>query len=542
MITAAGYVRVSTEEQSREGWSLGEQRRQIEAHVAEQGWELGECYEDAGFSGLTAARPSYQRLLDDAAERRYEVLVVWRTDRLGRDTVERLTAEASLARAGVRVVSLTEADIDSDGAEAPLLRAIRAGMAEMESRVIGKRAAAGLLAVARSGRPPCGPPPCGYRSVGSGRDHKWVIHEPEAELVRAVYAMYVGGLGQNSIARKLTADGRRTRRGATFGVRAVSTMLQNPVYRGFVHLNGQVYPGLHEPIVDEASWEAARTLREARQSTPGRGRGRPPVGRHVYVGGLLRCGRCGCSMSPRTKPNGSEWYRCTKRHAYGPERCDMPDISRRRVDEQTLVSFEACLFDAEGTLDSIRAEGKRRAAEALALAAQAESEATIAEERLSRVRRDYQDGRIEAEDWADQRDQLEAEQDAARAEAARHQQHAAALTDEVKALDADAELQRTVIELRETIAGRIEATESIQALRVALTATFERVELHRQEATIYLLPFVRPEAIHPSADDYPYSAPARRIPLQIGAKDGEKQMNTMGGLTRWRSREKTFST
>jgi DNA invertase Pin-like site-specific DNA recombinase len=66
----------------------------------------------------------------------------------------------------------------------PLLRAIRAGVAEMESRVIGQRTRAGLRAVAESGRPAGGQPPLGYRAVGEKRERRWIIDPGEAETVR----------------------------------------------------------------------------------------------------------------------------------------------------------------------------------------------------------------------------------------------------------------------------------------------------------------------------------------------------------------------
>src|SRR4051812_576698 len=121
-LRAAAYTRVSTDEQARDGWSLGEQRRRIEEHARQHGWELVETFEDAGWSGLRSDRPRYQDLMGAAARGAFDLVVVWRSDRLGRDTVERLTAEASLTRAGVRLVSLSEPEISDDDATAPLLR------------------------------------------------------------------------------------------------------------------------------------------------------------------------------------------------------------------------------------------------------------------------------------------------------------------------------------------------------------------------------------------------------------------------------------
>ena len=156
----------------------------------------------------------------------------------------------------------------------------------------------------------------------------------------------------------------------------------------------------------------------------------------------------------------------------------MPDINRRRVDEQTLAEFETSLVDVEGSIATVRSEGRRRVEEAFALAEIAEREAAKIEEWLGRI-------------------------------------------------DADAEFQRTVVELREAVAGRIETADGLGALRAALAGTFERVVLHRQDGAVYLLPYLRAEAIHPSALDPsseawdPHVAQARQIPLQIATNDKE---------------------
>src|SRR5437588_1303825 len=91
-------------------------------------------------------------MLDAAAARHFDVLLVWRFDRLGRDLEERIVAEAALARAGVRIVSLTDADIDPNDPVAPLLKAIRAGTAAMESALISARTRPAIRAIAQAGR------------------------------------------------------------------------------------------------------------------------------------------------------------------------------------------------------------------------------------------------------------------------------------------------------------------------------------------------------------------------------------------------------
>ena len=82
---AAAYVRVSTVEQAREGYSLAAQEQAVRAYCAAHGWELAEVYADAGVSGKsTEGRDGLARMLADAREGRFSRVVFWRLDRLGR--------------------------------------------------------------------------------------------------------------------------------------------------------------------------------------------------------------------------------------------------------------------------------------------------------------------------------------------------------------------------------------------------------------------------------------------------------------------------
>src|SRR5690242_13220062 len=82
-----GYTRVSTAEQARDGWTLAQQRKDIEAECARRGWELIEVIEDAGFTGRNEDRPGLQRVLALLAQRSGpSAVVVARLDRLGRST------------------------------------------------------------------------------------------------------------------------------------------------------------------------------------------------------------------------------------------------------------------------------------------------------------------------------------------------------------------------------------------------------------------------------------------------------------------------
>jgi site-specific DNA recombinase len=531
---AVGYVRVSTDDQER-GVSLQGQTDAIEKRAAADGAALDRVHQDV-MSGGRDDRPDYQAMLADAAAGTFDVLYVWKFDRLGRDAEELLRARRMLEAGGVAIVSVTEGE-----AESTLIYGVRALVAQEEREKISERTSMGLATIAATeGRQPCGAPPLGYRAVyrdvpGKKKPARfWEVDETEVEIVRRIFSDYLADVGTNTIARRLNEDGVRTRRGAMFSARVVIDTLSNPVYIGLVRFKDQQFRGEHDGIIDAGTWQQTQERREARRATPGNGRGRSPRGPHLFTKGLLRCGACGSAMSARTNTNGWTYYRCTRRHTYGD--CSTPAISRERIDEQVLAAFEEILLDSEGTLDGLRAEGQRQVAKARAIAADSERQALAIEESRERVERDYLSGELGAANWERLSEKLENQHAAAVAERERHRAHAETLAAEVAAIDADAELRRRLVELREAVAGRIsDAAETVGAVRVALSATFERVVLHHRDGQVYLMPYLRPEAIRPltpaeehfwlAPDDYMLENAANEGPppksLPIPLKGGE---------------------
>jgi hypothetical protein len=137
----------------------------------------------------------------------------------------------------------------------------------------------------------------------------------------------------------------------------------------------------------------------------------------LFRGGMLRC-ECGDAMVPRTN-GGYQLYYCNGRSKLGRDFCSMPTLRRVDIDSAVFRYFGQVGLDVEETRRSIAEARDRKLAEVWALREQAEHEARRAEERLARVRRDYTDGKLDADDWREFRAELGEERDAARAEAER---------------------------------------------------------------------------------------------------------------------------
>jgi DNA invertase Pin-like site-specific DNA recombinase len=142
---AAIYARVSTFDQEPEN-QLAEIRRYINA----RGWNAVE-YTDRGISGAKDKRPALDRLLTDARRRRFDVLVVWRLDRLGRNLRHLITLLEELQALGIAFVSLNEG-IDATTPAGKLQMHILGAIAEFERARIAERVKAGLQRARAAGR------------------------------------------------------------------------------------------------------------------------------------------------------------------------------------------------------------------------------------------------------------------------------------------------------------------------------------------------------------------------------------------------------
>lgn len=139
------YARVSTHDQN-----LNLQRDEARALVGRRGWTLVEVYEDHGISGTRASRPSLDRMLKDARRRRFDVLVVWRADRLFRSMTHMVNALEELGELGIDFVSCTE-PFDTSTSTGRLLFHMCTAFAQFERDTLIERTIAGMRAAERRG-------------------------------------------------------------------------------------------------------------------------------------------------------------------------------------------------------------------------------------------------------------------------------------------------------------------------------------------------------------------------------------------------------
>ncbi|MDR1404289.1 MAG: recombinase family protein [Candidatus Methanoplasma sp.] len=247
---AALYVRVSTEDQAREGFSLDAQTKRLEAYCRVRGWTVSDIYRDEGYSGRNIDRPEYKRIMDDIEK--WDVLIVLKMDRIHRNSVNFASMMDNLRRKGKEFNSMQE-KFDTTTAMGRFVMDIIQRIAQLESEQIGERVKIGMVRKARYGT----------GSMGSGHPYGYVykrgmltVIEYEAEVIREIYSMHNGGMSLRSIADRLNNSFIPSKRGGRWTGQSVSNILRNPTYAGYIRWDGIVRIGEHAAIIDRSIFES----------------------------------------------------------------------------------------------------------------------------------------------------------------------------------------------------------------------------------------------------------------------------------------------
>ncbi len=151
----AVYARVSTDRQAVEM-----QLAELRTYAAKRGWSVVDEYVDQGCSGSNTKRPAFTQMMADAKRRRFDLLLVWKLDRLGRSLKDLITTLDELSALGVDFVSLND-QMDTSTPAGKLVFQVIGAVAEFERDIIKERVKAGLANARRKGkrlgRPPIPP-------------------------------------------------------------------------------------------------------------------------------------------------------------------------------------------------------------------------------------------------------------------------------------------------------------------------------------------------------------------------------------------------
>jgi site-specific DNA recombinase len=344
MPRVAFYTRISTDETIQK-YSLAAQEERLEAYCKGQfgdDWTLFNVYRDSA-SGTTMERPELQRMVADARDRQFDLLMVFRVDRFSRRVGELAMLAAELKSYGVDLKSATE-PIDTSSPAGMMIFQTLGVFAEFEQKSIVERTKVGMLKKAKTGSWPGGRVPLGYKFDA---ERGLQVDETAAPIVRRVFGMYVEGqAGSSAIAQDLNRAGFRTRTGKKFGRKAVLDILRNVMYRGQFMWQKQAFDSTHEPIISVETFEAAGAILQKRSDdAPGK---RWHNQDDRILSGLVRCGCCRSRMvgvSANKKGQKHSYYACTKR--LESKECDQEYVRAEWLEQQIMADIQKVFRDEE---------------------------------------------------------------------------------------------------------------------------------------------------------------------------------------------------
>ena len=244
---AIGYIRVSTNEQD-ERFGADAQKDAIRKFAREKGYTIVAWNKDV-ISGVSDERPELNKILygDDVVNPPFEAVIVFKSDRLARDTKLYFYYLYLLEKKGVKLLSVEE-NFGDDEIFANIYRSMMLFVAEQERKNIALRTSKGRKIKAITGGYAGGRCPFGYKAVNG----QLAVNESEAEIVREIFAMYDDNASQNAIAKELNRRGCLTKKGKQFTQVKVMFILRNrKLYEGFVKYgkDSDWVQGVHTPLI-----------------------------------------------------------------------------------------------------------------------------------------------------------------------------------------------------------------------------------------------------------------------------------------------------
>ena len=302
MKTAVIYARYSCDKQTEQ--SIEGQLRVCQDYAKSHDILIIDTYIDQAISGTTDNRPDFQRMIKDSAKKTFELVLVYKLDRFSRDKFAATMYKHTLKQNGVKVLSAMENIPDTP--EGIILESLLEGMNQYYSAELSQKVKRGMKETRLKGNFTGGHLLYGYDL----KDHKIIINESQAEIVRYIYEQFSLGVYVKDIIKFLTAKGIYNN-GKPFARNTVYNILKNEKYSGIYRHGGEVFENMYPQIVPTDIYENVR----AKISENKYGK------RSVEVVYLLRhklkCGYCGQPISAETgtSKNGQvkRYYKCLGR-------------------------------------------------------------------------------------------------------------------------------------------------------------------------------------------------------------------------------------
>ncbi|WP_156289876.1 recombinase family protein [Oceanobacillus salinisoli] len=260
---AAIYARVATSEQFNDV-SIESQVEQLKAYLNKKGYTNIEVFADEGYSGKNFNRPEFQRLIRNLD--RFDAISVWKLDRISRNNRDVLYLIDNHLRPSEKKLLVSTCDVDSSTTNGYMFIALLGTFSEYERRISFERISLGMKRRARLGRW------SGRVMIGYDLDNgELTINKGESQIVKEIFELRNKMNSYKSIADQINKKGYRTKRGNCFSINSVKTILENPIYAGFIRyrqwddhvVNRKQYKlvrSQHPVIIDRELWERVQTI------------------------------------------------------------------------------------------------------------------------------------------------------------------------------------------------------------------------------------------------------------------------------------------
>ena len=332
------YARYSSHNQREV--SIEQQIAECTKYAVALGLRIVGTYEDRAISGKTDNRPRFQQMMRDAGKGKFQAVVAWKSNRIGRNMLQAMVNEAKLDDYGVKVF-YAEEDFDDTAAGRFALRNMM-NVNQFYSENMAEDITRGLYDNASK----CmanGRQPLGYKR---GEDGRVVLDDANAAVVREIFTRVAAGDLFVDIARDLNAQGIKTSKGANWNKGSFQSICQNERYRGiYIYGDVRVVDGIPRIVSDDLWYRVQEAMRMKKNPVGTRHR----VGAEDYLlTGKLHCGHCGSYMTgvSGTSRNGElhYYYTCQKRRT--EHACDKKNIRRDVIEPAVAQAIKMyCLTD-----------------------------------------------------------------------------------------------------------------------------------------------------------------------------------------------------
>lgn len=262
------YIRVSTLDQAREGYSLEAQEKTLRKWCDDRKYEVFDLYADRGISGKDIEhRPDMNRLLKDAKERKFDIVFFWALSRFTRSVSDLYSTMEKFQKWNVGMISYTE----SFNTSTPMGRAmigIVGVFAQLERELTSERVSAAMAERASQGKRTCSEI-LGYDL--NGKD-SFKINEEEAKYVRFCFKEYLLRKNLSEVAYEANKQGFRGKRGKIPTAWTIQVILNRPQYCGYNTFLGEIYKGNYESIIDVETFNKVSSLLKRQGKIIGRRR------------------------------------------------------------------------------------------------------------------------------------------------------------------------------------------------------------------------------------------------------------------------------